>query len=64
LRLVTAGSCEHLATYHNEDRLHDSLNKDAPNRRRVEHKPSPVATVTSCCRLGGLHHRYGWSVAA
>jgi hypothetical protein len=51
-------------TYHNEDRLHDSLNKDAPNRRPVEHKPSPVATVTSCCRLGGLHHRYGWSVAA
>jgi putative transposase len=51
-------------TYHNEDRIHDSLNKDTPNRRPVEHKSSPVATVTSCCRLGGLHHRYGWSVAA
>jgi putative transposase len=49
--------------YHHDDRLHDSLDKDAPNRRPVEHKPSPVATVTSTARLGGLHHRYGWSEA-
>jgi transposase InsO family protein len=51
-------------TYHNEDRIHDSLHKDAPNRRAVEHRPSPTATVSSSPRLGGLHHRYGWQAAA
>jgi len=50
--------------YHVQDRTHDSLEKDAPNRRAVERKPSPVSTVTSSPRLGGLHHRYGWSEAA
>ncbi len=28
--------------YHVQDRTHDSLEKDAPNRRAVERKPSPV----------------------
>lgn len=51
-------------TYHNEERIHDSLDKDTPNRRAVEHRPSPVAKVISNARLGGLHHRYRWSVAA
>jgi transposase InsO family protein len=49
--------------YHHDDRLHDSLDKDVPNRRPVENKPSPFETVTSSARLGGLHHRYGWSEA-
>jgi hypothetical protein len=31
--------------YHHDDRIHDSLNKDTPNRRPVEDKPSPVSTV-------------------
>jgi putative transposase len=51
-------------TYYHEDRIHDSLDKDAPNRRAVERKHSPVATVISNRKLGGLHHRYGWSRAA
>jgi putative transposase len=51
-------------TYHNEERIHDALDKDTPNRRAVEHRPSPVAKVISSARLGGLHHRYRWSVAA
>jgi putative transposase len=51
-------------SYHNEDRVHDALYKDAPNPRPVEGRPSPAATITSSARLGGLHHRYGWSVAA
>src|SRR5215471_13838908 len=38
-------------------RLHDSLQKDAPNRRAVEHRPGTDATVISLPRLGGLHHR-------
>jgi putative transposase len=51
-------------SYHHEDRLHDSLEKDTPNRRAVELKPSSNATVSSVARLGGLHHRYSWQQAA
>jgi len=50
--------------YHHDDRIHDSLDKDTPNRRPVESKPSPAATVISSARLGGLHHRYSWRDAA
>jgi putative transposase len=50
--------------YYHEDRIHDSLGKDTPNRRPVEAKPSPQATVFSSARLGGLHHRYYWQRAA
>jgi putative transposase len=50
--------------YHHEDRIHDSLGKDAPRRRPVEPKPSATATAISLPRLGGLHHRYGWEEAA
>jgi putative transposase len=51
-------------SYHHEDRIHDSLQKDTPNRRAIEMSPSPTATVTSEARLGGLHHRYRWREAA
>ena len=50
--------------YHHDDRTHDSLHKDAPNHRPIEHKPSPEATLISHSRLGGLHHRYSWREAA
>jgi hypothetical protein len=50
--------------YHHDDRIHDSLEKDTPNRRILELKPSPAATVSSAARLGGLHHRYSWREAA
>lgn len=50
--------------YHHEDRVHDSLEKDTPNKRPVEQKPSANATVISCPRLGGLHHRYEWREVA
>ena len=50
--------------YHHEDRIHDSLQKDTPNQRAVESKPSSNATVNSGARLGGLHHRYSWQRAA
>ena len=49
--------------YHHEDRIRDSLNKDTPNRRPVENRPSPTAKVISHTRLGGLHHRYSWREA-
>jgi len=51
-------------TYYHQDRIHDALEKDAPNRRRVEQKPSANATVMSSARVGGLHHRYSWREAA
>jgi transposase InsO family protein len=50
--------------YYNQDRVHDSLGKDTPNRRPVEQKPAKNATVDSMPRLGGLHHRYSWRAAA
>jgi len=50
--------------YHHNDRIHDSLAKDTPNRRPVESEASPAATVVSSARLGGLHHRYSWCAAA
>ena len=50
--------------YYHQDRFHDSLEKDAPNRRRIESRPSSTATVFSTSRLGGLHHRYSWAQAA
>jgi putative transposase len=50
--------------YYDQDRIHDSLEKDAPNRRPVEHKPSPNSALISSARLGGLHHRYSWREAA
>jgi putative transposase len=50
--------------YYHQDRIHDALGKDAPNRRAVEPKPSAPATVISMARAGGLHHRYSWRNAA
>jgi putative transposase len=55
--------CDYIR-YHHEDRIHDSLEKDAPNRRPVEPKLATDATVISRPRLGGLHHRYAWRRAA
>jgi putative transposase len=50
--------------YHQEDRIHDSLNKDPPNRRAIEPRPTTDASLISLPRLGGLHHRYTWRQAA
>ena len=50
--------------YYEQDRLHDSLQKDAPNQRAVEPRSGPNATVISLPRLGGMHHRYTWGQAA
>jgi hypothetical protein len=50
--------------YYHDDRIHDSLGKDTPNRRPVERKPSPSAVVVSCARLAVSIHRYSWRQAA
>jgi len=51
-------------TYYHQDRIHDSLEKDAPKGRPVEPKLSAAATVMSTARLGGLYHQYSWRDAA
>ena len=40
-------------SYHHEDRIHDSLEKDTPFHRAIERKPDSSATVISMARLGG-----------
>jgi len=50
--------------YHHQDRVHDSLAKDTPDERAIELRPAASATVIGMPRLGGLHHRYAWRVAA
>jgi len=50
--------------YHHDDRIHDSLEKDTPNRRTIEPRPALTARVSASARLGGLHHRYCWDDAA
>jgi len=50
--------------YHQEDRLHGSLDKDTPNQRKVEPRPGVNTEVTSLARLRGLNHRYKWRQAA
>jgi len=49
---------------HHQDRIHDSLEKDTPDKRAIEPKPGAAAAVISMPRLGGLHHRYAWRLAA
>ena len=50
--------------YYEQDRIHDSLNKDTPNGRPLESEPAADAAVISLPRLGGPHHRYAWRLAA
>ena len=55
-RLMTA-----FIFYYHDDRTHISLGKATPANRNVE-KPGPDAELIAQPRLGGLHHRYRWSV--
>ena len=50
--------------YYHEDRTHLSLAKDSPEGRPVASRPSPTAQIVAMPRIGGLHHRYEWKVAA
>ena len=44
--------------YYHEDRIHDSLDKDTPERRAIEPRGVTGSEVVGIPRLGGLHHRY------
>jgi hypothetical protein len=50
--------------YPHNDRMHDALEKDTPNRRPVESKSTANSILISMPRLGGLHHRDSWQQAA
>ena len=50
--------------YYTRDRCHLGLEKDAPDRRPTQGRPSRRARVVSLPRVGGLHHRYTWREAA
>ena len=50
--------------YYHDDRTHYNLGKDTPSGRLVQHKPSDNAELIALPKLGGLHHRYEWRVAA
>jgi transposase InsO family protein len=56
-------SREYIAYYH-EDRTHIGLDKETPAHRRIESRPIPASKILASPRIGGLHHRYTWSVAA
>ena len=50
--------------YYHEDHTHNALRKETPGKRPVERKPSEDARLVALPRVGGLHHRYRWDVAA
>jgi putative transposase len=50
--------------YYHADRIHDSLDKDSPEKRNVFHRPNRSSRLISLPRVGGLHHRYDWQQAA
>jgi len=54
---------EYLAYYH-EDRTHLGRAKDTLAHRAIEHRPNGMSRIHSQSRVGGLHHRYGWTAAA
>ena len=56
-------SRDYLDCYY-EDRTHDGLDKETPAGRLVECKQSDRTKVLALPRVGGLHHRYSWQVAA
>jgi putative transposase len=54
---------EYLCYYH-ADRIHDGLGKDTPEMRPVERKEAGHGPLVALPRVGGLHHRYTWRMAA
>src|SRR5262249_39685542 len=54
---------EYLGYYH-ADRTHDGLGKDTLEKRPVEGREGLHCKVASMPRVGGLHHRYVWRLAA
>ena len=47
--------------YYNQDRCHLALEKDAPEPREAQPRPTASAKVVALPRVGGIHHRYEWN---
>jgi len=50
--------------YYHADRIHDGLGKDTPEMRPVQRREAGQGTLVALPRVGGLHHRYTWRLAA
>jgi transposase InsO family protein len=50
--------------YYHDDRTHIGVNKATPANRAKEQRSIRSTHISSAARIGGLHHRYGWSEAA
>jgi putative transposase len=50
--------------YYHEDRTHLGLKKNSPHGRERVYSPPSDAKVVSIPKVGGLHHRYEWELAA
>ncbi len=50
--------------YYSRDRCQLGLEKDSPDSRLAERRPTRRGRVVSLPRVGGLHHRYVWRDAA
>ncbi|OGL49061.1 MAG: hypothetical protein A2161_17050 [Candidatus Schekmanbacteria bacterium RBG_13_48_7] len=50
-------------TYYNNDRCHLTLERNSPNGREFQKKPSESAKVIALPRLGGLQHKDEWCEA-
>ena len=51
-------------TYYHNDRTHLGLAKETPSSREKQRRPEGTAHVIALPRIGGLHHRYEWRIAA
>jgi hypothetical protein len=50
--------------YYHYDRTHYGLGKDTPVRRPVQPRTVKAPKAIELPRVGGLHHRYEWKIAA
>ena len=50
--------------YYHQDRTHIGLEKTTPASRPVELRPTEPRPPRALLRIGGLHHRYTWAIAA
>ncbi len=50
--------------YYNQDRTHYGLDKDVPEERPIQTKPSNDSKIIRMSRVGGLHSRYQWKEAS
>ena len=50
--------------YYNNDRTHLGIQKETPIERQVSKRVSRADPLVGNPKVGGLHHRYEWQIAA